>query len=205
MAGSISHIHARNAALYVDSAAITFDASTSLDQEQGGATIFKVKNVIVTPPSNELDKTDLWGEDSLDTLGSNVSATGTFQIQAIERKSISLGRVRFTLVLSHDEAGSTTPNAESLEVLFHGASQIDIVDNPAFTRSVYGDSTASPPISVGNLGFVFNNGAGIVNVNMNRVEVSPTADIRPTGADGHWEQEMEAVCLAQDFVIERQD
>lgn len=205
MAGTIEHIHARNAALYVDTGAITFDANTSLDQEQGGATIFKVKNLTLTPPMSEIEVINLWGEDLLDTLGANVVATGTWQHQGMDEKSWTLGRASFTLVFSSDEAGSTTPNGDNLQTLFHGSSAIDIADSPAFTRYVYGDLLTSPPILVGNIGFVWNNGTQIQNAQMVRARVTKMGDIKTTGADGHWEQDCEAVCFAQDFVIETED
>src|SRR3990167_11125517 len=145
MAGTISHISARNAALYVDIAAITFDSATSLDQETGGGSIFKVKNLSITPPMSDVELINLWGEDVLDTLGSNVPTTGTFQHQALDEKSWTLCKATFTAALSSDELGSTTPaTGDSIETLFHGSSAIDITDSPAFTRYVYGDSTTSP-------------------------------------------------------------
>jgi len=204
MAGSVSHIQTRSAALYVQKTAITFSASVSLDQAYGSATIFKVKNLTITPPMGEVDLVNLWGEDALDTAGSNVSATGTFQIQAMEEKSWTLAKATFTLAFSHDEAGLTTPNDNSLETLFHGAG-IDIADTPAFTRLTYGDSTTSKRVKVGNIGFVWNNGSGIKNANMNKVLITKMGDIKSTGIDGHWEQECEAVCLAQDFIMENED
>ena len=205
MAGTIEHIHARNAVLHADISAITFASATSLDQSQGGATIFKVKNLNITPPMSEVEKIDLWGEDLLDTIGSNVLVTGTFQHQAVDEKSWTLARVTFTLVMSGDEAGSTTPNGDSLETLFHGSSQIDVADVPAFTRMVYGDSTTSARIVVGNLGFVWNNGTQIKNCQMSKVIVTKMGDMKPTGADGHWEQDCEAVALHNNFTIENED
>ena len=205
MAGTIEHIHASNAALYVDKDAIVFGAAVSLDQAQGGATIYKVKNLTLTPSMSEIERIDLWGEDALDTVGSNVLVTGTWQIQAMDEKSWTLGKAAFTLVMSSDEAGSTTPNADNVETLFHGSSQIDVADSPAFTRMVYGDLVTSPPILVGNLGFVFNNGTQIMNVQMVRARVTKMGDMRITGADGHWEMDCEAVCFAQDFVREVED
>ncbi len=205
MAGIISHIHARNAALYVDKAAITFAAGTSFDQAQGGASIFKVKNMILTPPMSEVEKIDLWGEDSLDSIGAGVPVSGTFQHQALEEKSWTPAKVAFVLVMSHDEAGITTPNGDSLEVLFHGTG-IDVADTPSFTRYTYGDSaTANARILVGNLGFVWNNGSGIKNFQMANVIVTKMGDAKPTGADGHWEQDCEAVALAQDCGMEDED
>src|SRR3990167_6068443 len=103
MAGSVSHIQARNAALYVIKSAITFDSATSLDQEYGSASIFKVKNLTITPPMSEVELINFWGSDVLDTLGSGVSATGTFQIQAMEEKSWGMAKATFTGVFSHDE------------------------------------------------------------------------------------------------------
>lgn len=206
MAGSVSHIQARQAALYVDKDAITFDAATSLDQEAGGASIFKVKNLTITPPSSDVELINLWGEDTLDTLGSNVPTTGTFQHQAMEEKSWTLAKVTFTALLSHDELGNTTPSTgDSIETLFHGATPIDITDTPAFTRYVYGDSTTSPRITIGTFIFVWNNGSGIKNYVMNKVIVTKMGDIKPTGADGYWEQDIEAVCLAKDASPEVED
>ncbi len=205
MAGTISHIHARNVALYVDNSAVTYGASVSIDQATNGS-IFQVKNMTITPPIGEVEKIDCWGSDSLDTIGAGVPASGTFQHQTLVEKSWSMGRVTFTLIFSHDEAGSTTPAGESVEVLFHNAG-IDIADSPAFTRYNYGDmlDTGDDRILVGNLIFVWNNGSGIVNCGMASPIVTRMGDIKPTGADGHWEQDCEAVCLAQDFILEKED
>jgi len=205
MAGTIEHIHARNAALYVDTAAITFSGSVSLDQAQGSATIFKVKNMTITPPMSEIEKIDLWGSDLLDTIGSNVVGTGSWQHVAMDQKAWTLARATFTLVMSSDEAGSTTPNGDNLETIFHGSSQIDIADSPAFTRMVYGDIVTSPSLLVSNLGFVWNNGTQIMNAQMVRARIIKMGDIKITGPDGHWEMDCEAACFAQDFVREVED
>ena len=205
MAGSISHIHARNAALYASKVAVTYGAAISIDQATKGD-IFKVKNMVLTPPMSEVEKLDFWGSDSLDTIGAGVPATGTFQHQALVEKSWTEAKVTFTLVFSHDEAGSTTPNGNSLEVMFHN-SGLDVADTPAFTRYTYGDMSDSgnDRILVGNVIFVWNNGVGIKNAGMASVIVTKMGDIKPTGTDGHWEQDCEAVCLAQDFVMEPED
>ncbi len=205
MAGSVSHIHARNAALYVSKGAVTYGAAVSIDQATKGD-IFKVKNITITPPVGEVEKIDLWGSDSLDTVGAGVPVTGTFQHQALEQKSWSEAKVTFTIPFSHDEAGVTTPNGNNIQTLFHNAG-IDIADDPAFTRFTYGDlaDTGNDRLLVGNLIFVWNNGAGIINAAMASVIITKMGDVKPTGADGHWEQECEAVCLAQDFAMEPED
>lgn len=205
MAGTVSQIHARNAALYVDNSAVTYATNTSMDQLTKGS-IFVVKNLVITPPVGEVEKLDFWGSDSLDTLGAGVPVTGTFQHQALVEMSWAEAKVSGTLVFSHDEAGSTTPAGDSLEVLFHNAG-IDVGDSPAFTLYNYGDmlDTGDDRILVGNLIFVFNNGSGIVNVGMASPIVTKMGDIKPTGVDGHWEQDFEAVCLAQDFGLEKED
>jgi len=205
MAGSVSQIHARNAALYVSVTAVTYATAVSIDQATKG-TIFKVKNMVLTPPVGEVEKVDFWGSDTLDTVGAGVPVTGTFQHQALVEKAWSEAKITFTLVFSHDEVGSTTPAGESLEVLFHN-SGMDIADSPAFTKYTYGDLNlgGNDRILVGNLIFVWNNGSGIVNCAMASPIVTKMGDIKPTGADGHWEQECEAVCLAQDFALEKED
>jgi len=205
MAGSVSQIHARNAALYVSKSAVTYAAAVSIDQATKGD-IFKIKNMTLTPPMSEVEKLDLWGSDSLDTIGAGVPVSGTFQHQALEQKSWTEGKVTFTLVFSHDEAGVTTPGGNSLEVLFHN-SGLDVADDPAFTRYTYGDlaDTGNDRLLVGNLIFVWNNGSGIKNAAMASVIVTKMGEIKPTGTDGHWEQECEAVCLAQDFAMENED
>lgn len=205
MAGTVSHIQTRNAALYVIKSALTFDSATSLDQEYSTSNIFKVKNLDITPPMSEVELINLWGSDVLDTLGAGVSTTGTFQVQATDEKSWTLAKASFTVVFSHDELGVTTAGANNhFEYLFHGAG-IDITDTPAFTRFTYGDQVTSTRILVGNIGFVFNNGSGIANVNMANVTVTKMGGIKPTGADGHFEQEVEVVCLAKDFSHEKED
>ena len=205
MAGTISHIHARNAALYVSKSAVTYAAAVSIDQATKGD-VFKVKNLTITPPMSEVERIDLWGSDSLDTIGSGVPTTGTFQHQAFAEKSWSEAKVSGTAVFSHDELGVTTPNGNSFEVMFSN-SGLDVGDTPAFTRYTYGDMAVSGKerIRVGNLIFVFNNGSGIVNVGMANVIVTKMGDIKLTGADGHFEFDFEAVCLAKDYVLEPED
>ena len=204
MVGTVEHIHARNAALYVDKDAISFGAAVSLDQAQGGATIFKVKNVTITPPMSEVEVINLWGEDSLDTIGSNVVVTGTFQHQTFDEKSWTAARVTFTLVMSSEEAGITTPDGDSLETLFHGAG-LDVADTPAFTRYTYGSSVTPTRLLVGNIGFVWNNGTAIKNAQMVKAIVTKMGDLKLTGVDGHWEQDCEATCLHNNFTIENED
>jgi hypothetical protein len=201
-------IHARHAALYVSKAAITFDASTSLDQESGLGSIFKVKNLTITPPKSDVEMIHLWGSDILDTLGAAVPVTGTFQHAAFDEKAWTEGRITGTVLFSSDELGSSTPNTaavqDAIESLFHGVA-IDIADTPAFARNRYGDLSTSGRISVGNMIFVFNNGSQIQNVGMINVTVTAMGDIKPTGADGHWEMDFEAACLPQNFTRELED
>ena len=206
MAGTISHIHARQAALYVSKAAVTYLAAESIDQIATKGDVFKIKNLTITPPMSEIEKIDMWGSDSLDTIGSGVPATGTFQHQTFVEKSWTEAKVTGTAVFSHDELGITTPDGNSFEVMFSNAG-IDIADTPAFTRYTTGDlaSGGQTRILVGNLIFVYNKGAGIINVAMANVVVTKMGDIKLTGADGHWEFDFEAVCLARDYVLEPQD
>jgi len=203
--GSVSHIHARQAALYVSKSAVTYAAAVSIDQATKGD-IFKVKNLTITPPTSEVAKIDLWGSDSLDTIGSAVPNIGTFQHQALEEKSWSEARITGTAVSSHDELGVTTPAGNSFEVMFGGSGQ-DVADDPAFTRYPYGDvlDTGNPRVRVGNIIIVYNNGAGIKNIAMANVIVQKMGDEKLTGADGHWEFDFEAVCLAKDFAKELED
>jgi len=205
MAGTISHIHARQAALYVQKSAVTYAAAVSIDQATKGS-VFKVKNLTITPPMSEVEKIDLWGSDSIDTVGAGIATTGTFQHQALAEKSWTEAKVTGTAVFSHDELGVTTPDGNSFEVLFSN-SGLDVADDPAFTRYTYGDMVTGGElrILVGNLIFVFNNGAGISNVAMINAIVTKMGDIKLTGADGHWEFDFEAVCLAKDYVYEVED
>jgi len=206
LAGSISHIQTRNAALYVSNSAITYSASVSIDQITTKGTVFKVKNLTITPPSSEVEKIDCWGSDVLDTVGSGVPTAGTFQHQTLSGKSWTEAKMSGTAVFSHDELGLTTPAGDSFETLFSG-NATDIADDPAFTRLSYGDmnTTNKQRLRVGNIIAVFNNGAGINNVAMANVMVTKMGDIKTTGADGHWEFDFEAVCLAKDYVYEVED
>lgn len=199
--GSVSHIHKRNVVAYLNKSAITFDSASSIDQEQGSASIFRVKNLTITRPKSEIALVNFWGSDVLDTLGSGVPATGTFQIQAMEEQSWQMAKATFTAVFSHDELGSTTPNGNSFEVLL-GNAGIDITDSPAFTRYTHGDYVTNPRITVGNLAFIWNNGSGIINASMSNVLVNIN-DIKI--GEESWEFECEANCLARDCVIELED
>ncbi len=204
--GTISQIFARQAALWVSKAAVTYVAAESIDQIAAKGTVFKVKNLTITPPMSEVEKIDLWGSDSLDTIGAGVPVTGTFQHQALVEKAWTEAKVTGTAVFSHDELGVTTPGGNSFEVMFSN-SGLDIADTPAFTRYTYGDvvTGGKKRIRVGNLIFIYNNGSGIVNVAMANVIVQKMGDIKLTGADGHWEFDFEAVCLAKDYAFEPED
>lgn len=206
MAGTISHIHARNAALYVNNSTITYAAAVSIDQIADMGSVFKVKDLTITQPASDVEKIDLWGSDSLDTMGAGVPNTGTFQHQALEEKSWSEAKISGTAIFSHDELGSTTPAGDSWQVLFSG-NGLDVADTPAFTRYVFGDvNTASQQrLRVGNIVAIFNNGIGIINAAMANVIVTKMGDIKLTGGDGHWEFDFEAVCLAKDFALEPED
>ena len=206
MAGTISHIHARNAALYVNNTTITYAASESIDQIADKGSVFKVKDLTITLPSSDVEKIDLWGSDSLDTMGAGVPNTGTFQHQALEEKSWSEAKISGTAVFSHDELGVTTPAGDSWQVLFCG-NGLDVADTPAFTRYVFGDvnTTSQQRLRVGNIVAIFNNGSGIINAAMANVIVTKMGDIKLTGGDGHWEFDFEAVCLAKDFALEPED
>lgn len=206
IAGTISHIQTRSAALYVSNAAVTYLAAESIDQISDKGNVFKVKNLTITPPSSEVEKVDLWGSDALDTIGSGVPVIGTFQHQALSEKSWTEAKISGTAVFSHDELGVTTPAGDSFEVLFCG-NGIDVSDTPAFTRYAYGDvgTTSGQRLRVGNLIAIFNNGSGISNAAMANVIVTKMGDIKTTGADGHWEFDFEAVCLAKDYAYEVED
>ena len=203
MMATPSIIQARHAALYVDTAAITFDAATSLDQETGSGTAFKVKNLTVTPPKYKDEKVDLLGE-SAQTIGAGIINSGTFQNAVFDQGAASEASGTCTVVLEHDEPGLTTPAGDNLFTLAAG-NGTDITDDPAFTRYTFGDSATNlTRLEIGTLIFVLNNGEGILNIVMTNVLVSP-GEIKPTGADGHWEMDWEFKCLPKDFAIELED
>jgi hypothetical protein len=211
MAGSVAHIHARQAALYVDKSAVTFANNASIDSIFSAGQLFKVVNMTITPPESGADLINLWGSDSLDTVGAGVPMAGTWQIQAMDQKAWTMAKVSFTLVFSHDETGDTTAPGgtatKSFESIFHGPGQA-ITSTPAATRYPYGDQVTSTRILTGVIAFVWNasttGGTNAINTAiMQNVIITKMGDIKLTGTDGHYQQDCEIVCLAKDFVQEK--
>jgi hypothetical protein len=166
----------------VDADNIYVDATTTLDTEftnsTGGATSFTVyaKDVTITEPEGSIDKIDLLGVDG-----------NSFQNALLDHKPYGLARITCTMVLDGDE---------SIESFVYGTGT-QIATN-TYTRYQSKDSVRQPCAILVNL----DDGTDEVNIVLDEAIIIDLGDRKISGADGHWEMELEAVCLPKDFYIE---
>ena len=75
---AVTKFSARHATIKLSTTAVTFDASTNLDDETYATTIISAKDVTITPPKSEVEQVALLGT-SAQTIGAGIISTGTFQ------------------------------------------------------------------------------------------------------------------------------
>jgi len=205
MTGSVPKFQAREGTLAYQTSAVTWDATTSGDQETFTGNVLSVKNVTVTPPKLEFNKIDCMG-NLQQTIGANAETVGTatgltpgyWQCQALIPTSVTETKVTGTLVLVGDE--------QFIDSLGLGTSQA-ITDTPAFTRYAVGDLTTGKAYAqtfIGSTRWYLNNGSEALNLLMTNAKVT-IGEIKTTGADGHWEVDFECIGLAHNWAIEFKD
>ena len=138
------------------------------------------KNITVTPPETSWEKQDLLGKDS-----------NNFQNQLLDEKPVGIATVTATLVLGEDEtvedriiSGTTTAPA--------GYTRRQVGNVP---DTVVNACVALNSADYGNMAtFALFNG-----------KMTKWGDIRISGPDSHWEQDITVICLAKDFYQEFKD
>lgn len=189
-------------AAYITSA-VTYDASTSLEDETMTANISELKNLEITPPEQSVEQIKCAGNVA-QTIGANARTVGTatgvtpgyFQNMMLHQTSATNWKVSGTALLTGDE--------QFFHILGLGTSQA-VSGSPASTRYAIGDLTSTGAKSnnlVGGIRAIYNNGSEEVTVMLTNLIVTKQGPIKPTGADGHYECDFEAECLPKDGAIE---
>lgn len=170
-----SILHAREAEIKFASS-ISIDTTGNIYADFSGGTAVEavIKDVSITAPAGEVEKIDLHGED----------ANG-FQNAIIERKPYGMAELSGTVIVQGDEV------IESF--IFPTAT----ATTDSYSRYQLGKGTRKTPAIVLQL----TDGTDIVNVAMDQCEVT-TLELKSTGADGHFEYDFTAKCLAKNFYWE---
>jgi hypothetical protein len=177
----------------VDADTVAIDAATTLDAEFSAASAYGVsvknlhsyaKDVTITEPEGSIDKIDLLGVDG-----------NGFQNAQLDHKPYGLASITGTMLLDGDEV--LEPYVAGLGAPITGG----------YTRYQVGRRLTGnvPNVSARKQCSVLVNlddSTDEVNFVLDDAWFVKLGDKKISGADGHWEQEFEIVCLPKDFYIE---
>lgn len=183
--------------------AVTYDASTALEDETMTANVAELKNVEITIPEMSVEQIRCAGNYA-QTIGANHRTVGTatgvtpgyFQNMMMHQNAATNWKITGTAIFIGDE--------QFMHILGVGTSQA-IAGTPAGTRYAIGDFTSAGAIShtlVGGIRADFDNSSEGATVMLTNVWITKMGPIKPTGADGHFEVDFEAECLPKDGAIE---
>jgi len=178
---------AREGQFYLGRAAdITFDSSTTLSGSfaSSGVSIHAAcKNITITPPETAWEKQDLLGVDS-----------NNFQNQILDEKPVGIATITATLILGENETVE--------DYIVSGTS----VSAPAgYTRYQIGDTNTSVNDLAVCVVLESNNQNNAVAFALDNARMTKWGDVRITGPDAHWEQDITVITLAKDFYYEFKD
>ena len=203
MAGSVTRFLARHGTFAYETSAVTFATATKLNDISFDGNVASLKDVTVTLPKQEFEKIDCLG-NLQQTIGANHNTVGTatgitpgyWQLQAMIAKSI--GEVKFagTMVVTGDE--------QFADILGLGTSQAITGGNTRYGIGTLTTGKALTQNLIGSLRLFLNNGSEELTAVGSNIHMS-IGEIKPTGADGYYEVDFEAMCLAKDFAIEFKD
>lgn len=199
----VNSFRARHGTAAYATGAITWDNSTPLDNETFTANVAELKDITVTYPEQAYEKVDFLG-NSAQTVGANAQTPGTatgvvagnFQNQAIQTTAVGMWQVTGTLVAKGDE--------DFVDLLGLGTSQSI---TGGYTRYAVGDIAAAGNFvrnTLGSFRLYLNNGSEEEAIVVSNVHVS-LGELKPTGADGHYERDFTIMCLAKDGAVEFKD
>ncbi len=135
------------------------------------------KNVTITPPETAWE------------LQSFLGQTSAFQNQMLEEKPVGMATFTATLILDEDE--SLEPYLDTTGVAAGGT----------HTRYQIGNGQSPEVAILVNI----TDGTDVVNFAYDDARITKYGDVRISGADSHWEQDVTAICLASDFFWEYKD
>lgn len=141
----------------------------------------KAENITIVEPEGAIDKIDLIGVD----------ASG-YQCGELDEKPFDF--VSMTGTLCHD-------SAEVLEKFFSASSTAVTSGTIAYTRWAFGNGLRPEVTIVVQL----IDGTAEVNIALDNALITKTGDRKLDAADGHWQQDFEAKCLAADYYVEYRD
>jgi len=198
----VTKFFARQGTFAYGTSAVTWDASTEGDAETLSGNVSELKNVTIEIPKQEFEKVDCLGNIQ-QTIGANARTVGTatgvtpgyWQSQALIAQSIGMCKFSGTAVFTGDE--------QFFHLLGLGTSQA-VGSNTRYGVGTLTSGAAYTQNLAGTFRLFLNNGSEDVNALGTNMHVT-LGEIKPTGADGHYEAEFEAVCLAHDFALEYKD
>lgn len=156
---------------------ITGDSTTS------GITIqAATKNITITPPETAWEKQDLLGKDS-----------SNFQNQLLDEKPVGMATITATLVLGEDETVSDYVMSGTAS----GAS--------GYTRYQIGNDKTSSNRVITCVTLKSNTLGESVAFGLEDARVTKWGDVRVSGPDSHWEQDVTITSLAKNFYWEFKD
>jgi len=201
---AVTKFMAKHATLAYIATAVTWDVATALDAETFTANVSSVKDLTVTVPEQGVEQVALLGNIA-QTIGANARTAGTatgiqagtWQNTALIAKDLSNWKVEGTLVLTGDE--------QIMHLLGLGGTVA--TGGGSDTRRAIGDlsSGAWARTQVGSIRVFWNNASENMSVALSNVWVTNVGQIKPTGADGHFEVTFSAECLPKDGAIEWKD
>ena len=187
----VTKFSARVAKIKYSSSAITFDTTALLDAETTTATVASVKNITISIPKSELEQMPLLGETGK-TVGVGIPNTATSQNAFLDEKAYGLCVVTGTMVLRGDE---------DFEAMIVGAG----TSVTGGTRYTFGDSASGKKrVTDGALIIDLDNGSEVVTFALANILMN-FGELKPTGADGHFELDFEGTCLPENFAWEYKD
>ena len=134
------------------------------------------KNVTVSPPETAWE------------LQSFLGTASSFQNQMLDEKPVGLASFSATLILDEDE-------------ILEGFLDTTATSPTGYSRYQIGNNT-SPEIAIL---VSISDGSDYVNIAFDDARITKWGDVRISGPDGHWEQDIAATCLCSDFFWEYTD
>lgn len=158
------------------------------------ASIISCKNITISPPKAEPEMLFLLGTSAF-VIGAATPVTGTFQNVVYDDKAWSEGKMSTTLILTGNE--TDIPDFLRMVTGVGTAS-----GSASYKRHTFGNTVATETRTItGAIVLDLNNGSERMEVLLNNPYMV-MGDIKLTGADGHYEVDVDAHCLPQNFVID---
>lgn len=201
---AITKYNAKQATLAYATGAITWDTSTTLDAETLTGNVAEVKDMTLTTPEHTAERIPCLGNVT-QTIGANARTAATvtgvvgavFQNMALCVGTLNNWKLEGTLVLTGDEQFQHILGLD-------GGTAINATDHRYAVGNLH-TSFYFAKNQLGTLRVFWNNGSETNAAALTNVWISKIGDIKPTGADGHYEVTFTAECLPKDGAVEWAD